>query len=64
MRYPIVIETGETGDFSAYAPDVPGVIATGATREAVVANMAIALRLHLDDDEKPTPSAVEYVDVA
>jgi predicted RNase H-like HicB family nuclease len=63
MRYPIVIETGETGDYSAYAPDVPGVIVTGATREEVMANMEQALQLHLVNDEKPEPSAIVYVEV-
>jgi predicted RNase H-like HicB family nuclease len=32
MRYLIIIEGTETG-FSAYAPDLPGCIATGQTRD-------------------------------
>jgi predicted RNase H-like HicB family nuclease len=30
MRYAIVIEKAE-GNYSAYAPDLPGCVATGAT---------------------------------
>jgi predicted RNase H-like HicB family nuclease len=29
--YLIVIESGEATDYSAYRPDLPGVVATGAT---------------------------------
>jgi hypothetical protein len=32
-RYLIVIEGGEDPDYSAYAPDLPGCIATDATLE-------------------------------
>jgi len=32
MRYAIVIERAE-GNFSAYVPDLPGCVATGATIE-------------------------------
>ena len=32
MRYAIVIEKAE-GNFSAYVPDLPGCVATGATVE-------------------------------
>lgn len=49
MQFPIVIEEptqdGET--FSAYAPDVDGVAATGDTAEECAARMAEALALHI-----------------
>ena len=47
MKYLIVIEQGETG-YSAYAPDVPGCIATGSTRDPVEREMKDAIAFHLD----------------
>ena len=46
-RYLVVIEKTETG-YSSYAPDLPGCIATGSTREEVEKNIYGALQLHLD----------------
>jgi predicted RNase H-like HicB family nuclease len=46
-EYAIVIERGD-GNWSAYAPDVPGCVATGDTVEETIATMQEALRLHLD----------------
>jgi len=56
-RYLVVIEdAGE--NFSAYAPDVPGCVATGSTVGDTLKNMEEALHLHLrglmeDGDEPP-----------
>jgi predicted RNase H-like HicB family nuclease len=47
MKYLIVIERTRTGH-SAYAPDVPGCIATGSTREEVEREMKNAIALDLD----------------
>ena len=47
MRYLVVIEPTGTG-YSAYAPDLPGCISTGATREQVEENMREAIELHLE----------------
>ena len=47
MRYLIVVEHTE-GGFSAYSPDLPGCIATGATREDVEREMHAAIEFHLD----------------
>lgn len=44
--YALVIEWAET-NYSAYAPDVPGCVATGATVEETIANMREALQTHL-----------------
>ncbi len=60
MSYRIVVEETATG-FAAYAPDLPGCISTGATREAAEANMREAIELHLeglreDGYEIPPPS--------
>lgn len=46
-RYLVVFEPTPTG-FSAHAPDLPGCIATGATREEVERNMREAIEFHLD----------------
>lgn len=47
MKYLIVIEPTGTG-FSAYSPDLPGCVSTGATREEVERNMQEAMELHLE----------------
>lgn len=69
MKYAIVIErAGE--NYSAYVPDLPGCVATGATREEVESQIREAVEFHLDgmreDGEAiPEPSSqVEYIDVA
>lgn len=57
IRFLIVVEPTGTG-FSAYAPDVPGCVAAGPTREAVEREMRGALALHLDglgEDGLPVP---------
>ena len=46
-NYSIVIEETSTG-YSAYSPDLPGCIATGATREEVEANMREAIEFHIE----------------
>ncbi|MBS0211989.1 MAG: type II toxin-antitoxin system HicB family antitoxin [Proteobacteria bacterium] len=69
MRYAIVIEHAE-GNFSAYAPDLPGCVATGATVADVEREMRQAIALHVDGLREdglpiPTPSSrVEYIDIA
>jgi predicted RNase H-like HicB family nuclease len=45
--YAIVIEDAG-GNFSAYAPDVPGCAATGATVEETIAQMREALEFHFE----------------
>jgi len=69
MKYAVVIEKAEN-NYSAYVPDLPGCIATGATIEEVEQQIREAIEFHLDgmreDGERiPPPSShVEYVDVA
>lgn len=69
MRYAVVIEQAE-GNFSAYVPDLPGCIATGATVPEVEAEIREAIEFHLEgmrEDGLPIPapsSRVEYVEVA
>ena len=69
MRYAVVIERAAS-NYSAYVPDLPGCVATGATIEEVEAQIREAIALHLDGLREdgiaiPPPSShVEYVDVA
>jgi predicted RNase H-like HicB family nuclease len=68
-RFLIIIETGPQ-NYSAYAPDLPGCVATGKTREEVEQNMREAIALHLQgmiEDQEPIPSTqtiAEYIDVS
>lgn len=67
MRYAVVIEKAE-GNYSAYVPDLPGCIATGATVAEVEREVRAAIRFHvegLEEDGLPVPepsSVVEYVE--
>jgi predicted RNase H-like HicB family nuclease len=43
-----IIVTEQAGDnYSAYAPEVPGCVATGSTEKEAEANMRTALEMHL-----------------
>ncbi|MEO7264574.1 MAG: type II toxin-antitoxin system HicB family antitoxin [Ferruginibacter sp.] len=46
-KYLVVYEKTKTG-FSAYVPDIPGVIATGKTRTIVEKNIFDAIKFHLE----------------
>jgi predicted RNase H-like HicB family nuclease len=67
MRYAIVIEKAEA-NYSAYVPDLPGCIATGATVGAVENEIREAIRFHIEGLKAdglpiPQPNAIaEYVD--
>jgi predicted RNase H-like HicB family nuclease len=67
MRYAIVIEQAD-GNYSAYVPDLPGCVATGATVTEVEAEIRDAIRFHIEGlraDGLPVPvptSMAEYVD--
>ncbi|HSD58581.1 MAG TPA: type II toxin-antitoxin system HicB family antitoxin [Methanotrichaceae archaeon] len=55
--YTIIIERGE-GNYSAYCPDLPGVVAAGETEEETVELMREAIELHLEgmkEDKLPIP---------
>ena len=47
MQYTIVIEKSPR-NYAAYAPDLPGCIATGATREEAVREMRRAIGFHIE----------------
>ncbi len=65
-KFLIVIEKTDT-NYSAYAPDLPGCIATGNTVEETEKNMYEAIEFHLEglkEDNLPVPessSIAEYV---
>jgi predicted RNase H-like HicB family nuclease len=69
MRYAIVIEKAGN-NYSAYVPDLPGCVATGATVEEAEAQIREAIEFHLDGMREdglaiPQPvSRVDSVDVA
>ncbi len=57
QKFLIVIEKAN-GNYSAYAPDLPGCIATGTTYEEAEKNMYEAVRMHvqgLTEDNLPIP---------
>jgi len=65
-KFLIVIEKAND-NYSAYSPDLPGCIATGATRDETEQNMLEAIQLHVEglrEDGLPVPessSVAEYV---
>lgn len=69
MRYAVVIESAGS-NFSAYVPDLPGCVATGATIAETEVAIREAIEFHLAglrEDGSPIPppsSRVEYVEVA
>ena len=63
-RFLIVIEdAGE--NLSAYSPDLPGCVATGATREEIEQNMYEAIQLHIEgliEDGLPVPQSTAFAE--
>ncbi len=47
MMYTVVIEKTPQ-NYSAYVPDLPGCVATGATREEVTRHIQEAIAFHLE----------------
>lgn len=46
-KYLIIVETVQNG-FSAYSPDLPGCVSTGASKAEVETNMREAISFHLE----------------
>jgi predicted RNase H-like HicB family nuclease len=46
-KHLIIVEETATG-FSAYSPDLPGCVATGATRDEVEREMQAAMQFHIE----------------
>lgn len=67
MKYAVVIEKAD-GNYSAYVPDLPGCVATGATEQDVEAKIRDAIRFHIEglvEDGLPVPpptAIAEYVE--
>ncbi len=60
MRRFVVIVEKAAGNFSAYSPDLPGCVATGATEQETIDNMAQAIHFHLEgckDKEEKVPAS-------
>jgi len=68
-RFLIIIEQGSR-NYSAYAPDLPGCIATGKTLDEVKANMREAIKMHVQgmvEDQEPIPTSqttADYLDIS
>lgn len=65
----LVIVARAPHNFAAYAPDLPGCVATGSTKEETLTNMRDAIAFHLEglqEDGQPIPaptSTAEYLAV-
>jgi predicted RNase H-like HicB family nuclease len=63
-RFLIVVEDAGA-NFSAYSPDLPGCVATGATREEAEKNMYEAIQFHIDglrEDGLPVPTSTSFAE--
>lgn len=64
FRFLVVIEKAD-GNYSAYSPDLPGCVATGATREEVEQNIHEAIELHLQglkEDGLSIPQSTSFAE--
>jgi predicted RNase H-like HicB family nuclease len=64
-KFLIVIENAGS-NYSAYSPDLPGCIATGASREETERNMYEAIQLHLEgmrEDNLPIPESSSFAEI-
>ena len=63
-RFLIVVEKAES-NYSAYSPDLPGCVATGATKDEAEQNMYEAMRMHVDgliEDGLPVPASDSFAE--
>jgi predicted RNase H-like HicB family nuclease len=63
-QYAIVIEGDRSTNYSAYAPDLPGVVVTGDTLEECEAEMREAIEFHIEGLRlagEPVPPATSHV---
>jgi predicted RNase H-like HicB family nuclease len=69
FRYPIIIEKSRK-NYSAYSPDLPGCIATGATIKETLSRMRSAIKFHLEGLKKEgseilePSSKVKYIEIS
>ncbi len=63
-RFLVVIEKAD-GNYSTYSPDLPGCVATGATRQEAEMNMHQAMEMHvrgLIEDGLPVPEPQAFAE--
>ena len=63
-RFLVVIEKADE-NYSAYSPDLPGCVATGATREDAEQNIHEAIELHLQglkEDGLSIPQSTSFAE--
>jgi predicted RNase H-like HicB family nuclease len=69
FRYAIVVEKAN-GNYSAYCPDLPGCVATGASVEETTAKIREAIEFHIEGlkteglDVPPPATTAALVEVA
>lgn len=69
FKYPVIIEKAN-GNYSAYSPDLPGCVSTGATIEETLSRMRDAIQFHIEGLKKEglnisEPSTkVEYIEIS
>ena len=69
FRYTVVIEKAN-GNYSAYCPDLPGCIATGASVKETVERMRVAIEFHIEGlkaeglDVPPPTTIADLVEVS
>jgi predicted RNase H-like HicB family nuclease len=64
-RFLVVIEKANN-NYSAYSPDLPGCVATGATREEAEKNMYEAIEMHIHrlmEDKLPIPESKSFAEL-
>lgn len=57
-EYVVILESGPD-NWSAYVPDLPGCVSTGATRDEVLKNIREAIEFHIEgmkEDGEPIPA--------
>ena len=69
MKFRVIIEQDEDGNFVAHCPTLPGCISQGKTREEVQANIKEAIEGYLEslkkhDEPIPPPITEEIIEVA
>jgi predicted RNase H-like HicB family nuclease len=48
MRYTVIIEKCGSGGYGAFVPDLPGCVATAATREEILRQIKEAIECHIE----------------
>lgn len=65
MRRFLVVFEKAKNNYSAYSPDLPGCVATGATKEETEQRMLEAIRLHIQglvEDGEPIPESHSFAE--